>query len=566
MMQEAQKRYNQELAASNKWIKENTDFLAERANKRKGAMDAVKAETEAQIKLRGEWEKTHRELEKEINTASMTEFEKKIEGIEAKAIEYHIKYKDIVTSRVDIENWANAQILRAYEDQEKKFNEMISGIEIARQKAIDEAKLAGGNMFAPPTGALMEIDVWLKKEREIYRNNSNILIGLEKEAAQKRLEIVRDWTVKRAEAEKGAIDKIKTGLEGYREALVKVYDDAIARADLYRQRAMEIGAFTEEWSKKIAGWGKPPKSQAEEIEEEKKALDALVKSAWQAMDPAIMMQAVEGIGKFIDKFGALKGFMGSPLIFPEALKSQAQDLLRHLDLIKAGAEQSVGPIENFANRQLEGIKAVDQWIKYLQGQVVVLDDQINKTKTLQIDVSTASSNLDSIILKAGQVNQLLSNNLALTSQAAIPSGIIPGIGGDSSGAVSVLETVIDGNSAAGWDGGYSYPGVTVTRGSDIAPSGDGGGAVSMPVYAAGTRYVSATGPAFVHRGEVVSNPREARQFISGDHGGGKAAVFSPVTTINNYGVDDPAALSRKLEKYLFGRFRDFNRLIGANRG
>jgi len=453
----------------------------------------------------------------DISDPKINQFEKEMLTIEKDYQAKKLEYKRAgLLAEVYLEYEKNQKIYNAEQKQLKDFEVMNQGFLNARQKTVDEALLTSGKLFTPPTGALAEVDAWFTKEREVYRNNADIMVKLTAEKEARKTDILREWTIKRMEVEKTSIEKALTYLNQYRDYLVKVYDDAMTKADEYHNKAESIFAFTSQAQKDINTWGQPKKSQADQMADDERALTSLIKEANNSLDPTKMQAAVTSITEFVNKYQGVKNFLGGSEINIDHWRNQAQDLVRNLNLIGMGAKQSGDQVENFANRQLEAIQKVDTEIDYMTKQIKYLDDLIAKTRSFELSTTDAQTKLTGLIEQVTRINELF------TMTTKIPLPAMPG-------TEQYTMSQTSGAPPLGIEGATNPEQYAAELGYPPAASG---------------AYVNKTGLALVHKYETITPAGKSS-------GGG--INFSPNITVS--GVNDPNELARLIVKPLQAEMR-----------
>ncbi len=242
MMQGAVKKHNKELADSKKWIKENEEFLANRARKYEEAEKVITGATQKEIdeikKLREEWTKLQHDFEIDAMKSGMTEWEKKIFDVEIKFGELAFKARKLGESIVQVEDWKATQI-----------------------EAINKEHFA--------------------HQVKDYQDYAEKLLTKQKKLAEDQIE----------------------SLKTYREALLKTYDEAIKKADEYGNQVKKIDDLMAGGKDFLAGLKKEKMSPRERMESDRKALDEVLRVTGTAGTGLKEYEdALKGIEDFVGKY------------------------------------------------------------------------------------------------------------------------------------------------------------------------------------------------------------------------------------------------------------------------
>jgi hypothetical protein len=90
---------------------------------------------------------------------------------------------------------------------------------------------------------------------------------------------------------------------------------------------------------------------------------------------------------------------------------------------------------------------------------------------------------------------------------------------------------------------------------DDYSKGDYGGSAEYAGYASGTSYVPKTDRYLLHQGEIVLNPREAQTHEKRGVDNRRPVITAP-STLNVYGITDPAEFARKADYFMQRNLND----------
>lgn len=378
------------------------------------------------------------------------------------------------------------------------------GLNEFEKKVVDISAKAGQwvYQFQGDAQKIVEIKQWEASQLE----------QIENESYAKQLKNLQDYIEKGLNEEKKAVEENLKGYEKWRDALVKAYDDAIKKADEYGAKAQEIFKEVEKNQKFLATFGQGKKTAAEQLQADQRALEDLLKTAKQSMEPTALLEAASGIRDFLIKYQEMKNSLGGSEVFISRWKNELQDLNNRLIVAGQSFKNEQSAILEFAQTQLTALAEVDKKMLELQNRVVELDKQLEEVHSINLDTSGAVSALDAL----GEYAERL----------------FAWIAGSSSQAASQLS-----GPPAQTGGGNSR-----FRNDPFFETGPID--FDIPQMATGTPYVPKTGLYMLHQGEAVITAAQNKPGA----GGGKAVNNN--ITLNVHGVNDPVSLTRMVEKRL----------------
>ncbi len=342
----------------------------------------------------------------------------------------------------------------------------------------------------------------------------------EKDEAVKAFETVKSAAIELFEEEKKEYEsKINSATE-YRDALVNTYNDAIERSKAYYNEAKRIDDMMTHGKAFLSGLHPQSMSPAEKMAKDREALQSLVSKAWLGDDADGVQSAMKGIEDFMNKYKGQRNSLGFASDL-SGLEEEYSGLLGKLGRLKSEQEAAGNAWEAMANKQISAIQAVDEWVVYLQNEVISLDNLITQTKEFSIDTSAAVSKIEQL---KGQILDTL--NLMYN-----------GVSDNRSG----------GNIMS--NSGASY--VEPTFSPDSQAWADWASAQQWPAYAKGTDYVPKTGLAVVHKGERITPADQNRAGV----GNGQIIQLS-IGDIIVQGVNkNGAQIGREAEAEIVDRIR-----------
>ena len=315
-----------------------------------------------------------------------------------------------------------------------------------------------------------------------------------REDATKALEIVKDYAVRKAEIEKKGYEDLIVSAKDYRDSLVKTYDDAIAEANKFFAIADKGKALASNMRAYLDSLNAPKLSPAEQMAKEKEAFLAASASAWKSGDLDKLDAAFKQGQSFLEKFKGSKDILGMDADI-STVTDQMKDIVTRTESVSAKAAEAGDAWTAMANKQISAIQSVDEWMKYLNDEVVRLDGLLAQTKEIKIDTSMATSQINGLIQQVMSLNGMLgaaSVSHGLNNSGLTRSDVEPAFAPDS-------QAYADWASMQNW-----------------------------PQYATGTDYVPRTGPAIIHQGERIIPAEQNRS----------GASSGPVTiNINGYNKD-----------------------------
>jgi chromosome segregation ATPase len=317
--------------------------------------------------------------------------------------------------------------------------------------------------------------------------------------------------------EKLAMDAIKSEIsqhEKLRETLVNTYDDAIAKAQEYYDKAKKIGEQIQDNEKWLENTNKKTsaKSLDQQYWDDKQALNKTVGSISMSNDAEEIQQVINSLRSFYDKYSGQQDVLGFNFDVRGA-KSQVEELNNKLRALKAEDESAGDAWTRVANSQVEAIKKVDEWVEYLKKGIKDVSEYFAKTYTFTADFSKANSDLDAYLAKLSTATSAMSAlNGGTNYSGSTSAGSVQSYGGNSYGNVST--------------GSQSY--------ADWAASNG----FALDSYASGTDYVPRTGPYILHQGEGVTPAADNK----------KASAGMSVSFANTYHISGSSKSSAELAR------------------
>ena len=383
VMGEAQKKYNKELLQSNKWIKENSEFLAERAKKHQKPLKTEEKvdtkEIERLKKLDEEWNKVRADLETDISGTNLDSFSRKILEIKNKAEDLKTKWKDVGDSIVTIEEWKASQIDR-----------------INRESFADQVKE--------------------------YKDYADQIMTQEKKRNEEQVE----------------------SLKTYRDSLLKVYDEAIQKAQAYGDQIKRIDDIVSSGKSFLRGLQEEKLSPEKRMAADRERLNELLKvpgSAGSGIQD--YERALKGIEEFINKYKGTKSpVTGWDVSFSD-LTHEYERLLDRLELMKPNLEASQNSWLAYADLAVSEIARIDQETLMLQETINQIDLSLSSVKELKIDTSNAQASLAFIIdqlrtIELSPVSMAPASGISGTTYSGVSSSsFYPGPGSEG-GKVNVV--------------------------------------------------------------------------------------------------------------------------------
>ncbi|MEW6115671.1 MAG: tape measure protein [Nitrospirota bacterium] len=351
------------------------------------------------------------------------------------------------------------------------------------------------------------VDKLAKEEAELYRTAEKLFKEMDKqkglpfeerlrmqqqinEELRRGLEYLRESDAREkyiqlAEKARGVIEEEIKGYDRLRDSMVKAYDDAMQKAQGYYELADKLKQAADDSRSRRAAREARPLTPDEEFDANyKKIKDIFSKESLNFIDPERTQEALGVLNDFADKYQNFHNSFGSSMAFEMGrANNMIKELESKLDNMAVDAETSGQAWERFANKQIQAIQSVDQWVVYLHEGVSNLNADITAVKEFKLDVSSAQAKLEALAMQISSVYQMMNS----VSQPRGSGAVVTSTTYSLADTYSQLQ--VNSNSQA-W--------------ADYASSLDW----NTP-YHGGTRYVSETGPRWLLRGEEVRNPREA---------------------------------------------------------
>lgn len=486
---------------------------------------------------RGKFSKEKPKIEFELSVVGESDFNKKILQIQFEANkEWKENQMAGAEARELIEKTANAKIIEEYRKFDLEYKEITLSYTLDRQKRIEEAQLTAGKLSTMPTALLAEEDARLKKQLENYKGHTDKIEALTKESEQKKLDIMREWNIKRLEVDKTATEKQIENLTKYREALVAAYEKASNKVKEYQEQLTKIDEVMNRSQTFLKGLGK---QDTKSLFEEEKEIRKIMVAAQATKDFDKINDAMQKYEAFIaknkDTKSPITGWTNDFMF----LTAEYKKLQSEMEAMGKAAETAKTKEENNMRALLIAINDVDQKMIELNERVKTLDYLITQTKNFNIDITSAMA---SLAIVEGRIRDLMTMmSMATTTAGSLALGRNFGSGGSevlTTGSEEYAGMLSAGQGFESFNSNYA--GSVGTPGGMTAE--EYAAELGYPPAALGA-YVRKTGLALVHKDETISPPGKGKE-ISINMGG---------ITIN--GVDNPKELARLIVKPLQAEMR-----------
>lgn len=354
--------------------------------------------------LRAKFEKEKKlELQFEVSVIGMSSYEKELASLFRNYQKTLKDYAGVGSQNLQVihENFAakTAEINRKHLED---FNKTIDEMRHAREKAIQEAKISAGDKSIMPTESLAEVNTWLKEMKEKFKNSftdtSEMVVKLEKEAQEKRMDIIREFNIKRLEAEKQVIQKNIEGIEKYRDSLIKAYDESIARINKYKETIDKVNSTMSmlgEWEekRKLATM-----STGDQMKYEREKLEKLISAARGTGDMDKIQSAIAAYIAFMEKYEGktgqkgIAGFIWGKENFSD-LEANIEKLKTEMTTLSNTTQAALNAEQIWAESLKLSINDANFQIEEMKQKILDIDTLLQQYRAFQIDTSPALMSL-----------------------------------------------------------------------------------------------------------------------------------------------------------------------------
>lgn len=442
---------------------------------------------------------------------------------------------------------------KLFQEHEKSWKEMTEAGDKYRkeQKEINDATENWKFKIEGLNPALSELDkqiLSLNKEaeqlREKFGDKGWISAGLKQGIEfYKEQDALNKWV----SSLKAAVDKEKDSikeridyLHSWRDKVTQYYDEAIAKAEEYYNKARSLDDVISKSKSFLAGYNAPQLTPAQEMEKDKDSLKGLVSSAWLSEDSTFITNTLSKLEGFLTKYKGQKDFLGFSLDL-SGLANEYEGLTGKLERMREGIDRQSVSYQKLASTAAEKIREIDNWVLTLQSNLKDLEKPID----VKANTTEAMTNLNAVLSTLqnltgqtwtipvsykfdkpenppppppGQDNYRPELPFPGSSPATLPSTALPSAFQDYGGGVYHYGPEVK----------YDFK--------------DYGNVKVYDVYDKGTNYVPKTGPYILHQGEKV---------IPADKNSGAQVniTLSPTIMING-SSGDAAQLAAEIDRRL----------------
>lgn len=443
----------QRLGEAISWNATQTEFLKERSKKYEEVArqlgfrtvpelnKAIDAGTVAYDKASGKWINLARDMKaaeeatkKEV--AAMREWQVQIEALNPALTETDKRLMELNAAAEELrKEFGNKSWIEQWLQQGYDF--------ITKKDAMDMQRTTDELRAARLSGIDKELAAAkLKYEKGVWDHRDS-------EAAKKLL--TENYAAERAEiygkyAEEGTKKEIEW-LTAYRESLVATYDEAIAKAQEYYKKAVEINkavADNEAWRK---GLNAPKLTPDQQYYEEYKKVKGLISAeTFNLTDPAKTQETITAIRGFVDTYKDFRSSMGFSSQFEiSSVLASFNELQGKLKGMQTDAEQSGIQWQAWGQTAVQAIDAADQRLFELDTRLRTVDAILEQMHTFQLDTSEAMQKLQGLEVQAGVVINMLHQAAAFSASPPVRS-----YGNDYYGNVAPQTFKVPGAASGGY--------------------------------------------------------------------------------------------------------------------
>lgn len=440
---------------------------------------------------------------------------------------------------------------KLFQEHEKSWKEMSEAGDkyLKEQKEINDAAENWKFKIESLNPALSEMEkqtLSLNREaeqlREKFGDKGWISAGL-----KQGIEFYKDQDAlnKWVSSLKAAVDKEKDSvkeridnLHSWRDKVAQYYDEAIAKAEEYYNKARSLDDSISKSKSFLAGYNAPQLTPAEQMEKDKDSLKGLVSSAWISEDPAFITNTLTKLEDFLTKYKDQKNFLGFSLDM-SGMVNEYEGLTGKLERMREGIDRQSVAYQKLASTAAEKIREIDNWVLTLQSNLKDLEKPID----VKANTTEAMTNLNAVL---STLQNLTGQTWTIPVKYKFdkpenPPPPPPPPGQDNYRP----ELPFPGSSPASQSPAFQdYGGGVYHYGPEVKYDlKDYGNVKVYDVYDKGTDYVPRTGPYILHQGEKVI-PADKK-----NNGSQINITLSPTIMING-ATGDPAQLAKDIDRQL----------------